>query len=61
MRQTVIDLLEKVAAMRKAQTGYFKNGRQRDDLIRSKQLETEIDIEIPKLLTALKNKPDAKN
>ena len=57
MRQQVIDLLEKVERMRSAQKDYFKKGRQSADLVRSKQLEIEVDQELPAMINRLKTKP----
>lgn len=45
---TARDFFEKVAAMRQAQRDYFKT-RDKEVLIRSKQLEKEVDDEIKRV------------
>lgn len=58
MRQKAIDFVVKVEHLRAAQKRYFKT-RNKDDLVESKKLETEIDIDGPKLLQLLTaKKPD---
>lgn len=55
---TVIELAERVKAMREAQTGYFKT-RDRVLLARSKSLERSIDATVDKILNgaSIKAKP----
>jgi phosphate uptake regulator len=51
---TAREFFEKVAEMRRAQRDYFKT-RDKDTLIRSKQLEKEVDDEIKRVTKILQS------
>lgn len=51
---TAREFFDKVAAMRQAQRDYFKT-RDKDTLIRSKQLEKEVDDEIKRVTEILQS------